>query len=132
MLAAIRRYLAAWEEATGRPPAPNDAFLAAARGNQRDTRVLAYGHPIWANNGVWKIVTDRAAAAGLGHVTPHDLRRTVAGILHDAKTDDGAHLYDLLDIQQVLDHANPATTVASYINPLTQRGVKQRASRVLD
>ena len=78
-----------------------------------------------------KIVRERAEESGLGHVSPHDLRRTAAGILHRAVSDEGAHYFDLLDIQKVLGHANPATTMRSYIDPL-DTGVIRRTAQVLD
>jgi integrase len=37
-------------------------------------------------DGVWFIVDQAAAYAGLGHVAPHDLRRSVAGALYQAGT----------------------------------------------
>ena len=64
-------------------------------------------------------------------MSPHDLRRTAAGILHRSVSEDGAHHFDLLDIQKVLGHANPATTMRSYIDPL-DTGVIRRAAAVLD
>lgn len=67
---------------------------------------------------VAKLVRLRAEEAGLGHMSPHDLRRAAAGILHRAVSEDGAHYFDLLDIQKVLGHANPAMTMRSYIDPL--------------
>lgn len=80
---------------------------------------------------VEQIVTCRARAAGLGHVTPHDLRPTAANILHSAKTADGAHHYDLLDIQRVLGHADPAVTMKCYLDPLDDV-VYRRAAFTLD
>lgn len=77
------------------------------------------------------IVLDRAEEAGLGHLSPHDLRRTAAGILHRAKSADGGHLFDLRDIQQVLDHVDPATTQRSYLDPL-DTGTKERPAVLLD
>jgi integrase len=73
----------------------------------------------------------RAGLAELGHVAPHDLRRTCANLLHNARTPDGGHLFDLLDIQQVLDHADPATTQRSYISQLSSP-VKSAAGATLD
>ncbi|MHB8506492.1 MAG: hypothetical protein ACYDEN_12370, partial [Acidimicrobiales bacterium] len=58
-------------------------------------------------------MTRRAELAGLGYVA-HGLRRTAASIFHNATTPDGTHRYDLLDIQEIPDHANPATTQSSY------------------
>ena len=51
-----------------------------------------------------KHVEQRAHLANPRHVAPHDLRRTAASILHNARTESGSHLFDLLDIQQVLRH----------------------------
>ncbi len=80
---------------------------------------------------LYRIVTRRAQQAGLGHVAPHDLRRSAASILHHSTTDDGAHRFDLLDIQRVLGHTDPATTMRSYLEPMDTTVIK-RASRFLD
>ena len=77
------------------------------------------------------IVNSRAKQANLGHVAPHDLRRTAAGILHRATDEHGAHHFDLLDIQKVLGHADPATTMHSYLDPM-ETEVLDRAARFLD
>jgi integrase len=52
---------------------------------------------------VWKIVSGRAAEAGLPHITPHDLRRYVISSLLDR--------CDLSLVAKIAGHANPATTV---------------------
>jgi integrase len=77
------------------------------------------------------VVTARARQAGLGHVAPHDLRRSAASILHHSTTTDGAHRFDLLDIQRVLGHADPATTMRSYLEPMDTQ-TTCRASKILD
>jgi integrase len=64
-------------------------------------------------------------------VAPHDLRRTAAGLLHRSTAADGSHHFDLLDIQKVLGHSDPATTMRSYLDPL-DTGVLARAAMVLD
>jgi integrase len=93
---------------------------------------LAFGQGLsHSSNAVWFTVTRRARAAGLGHVAPHDLRRSAAAILHRATTDDGAHHFELLDIQRVLGHADPATTMRSYLEPL-DTAVLEKASQYLD
>jgi integrase len=79
----------------------------------------------------FRIVTLRAEQAGLGHVAPHDLRRTAAGILHHTTAQDGAHHFDLLDIQKVLGHSDPATTMRSYLDPM-DTNVIDRAADYLD
>jgi hypothetical protein len=78
-----------------------------------------------------KAVRDRAKLAGLGHVATHDLRRSAAGILHHATTDDGAHRYDLLDIQKVLGHADPATAMRSYLDPMDTCVIGRAATKAL-
>jgi integrase len=60
-------------------------------------------------SGLYRVVTTRARIAGLGHVAPHDLRRSAAAILHNSTTDDGAHHFDLLDIQRVLEPMDSKT-----------------------
>jgi integrase len=61
-------------------------------------------------------------------MSPHDLRRSAAAILHRATDDRGAHYFDLLDIQQVLGHKDPATTVRSYLEPLNTKVLDKAAS----
>ena len=46
----------------------------------------------------------------LGYLAPHDLKRTTARMLHEARSADGGHLFDLVDIADVLDHENPKVT----------------------
>ncbi len=92
---------------------------------------VSWGQPFKQPCSIAKLVTLRADEAALGHLSPHDLRRSAAGMLHRAVTEDGAHHFDLLDIQKVLGHANPATTMRSYIDPL-DNGVIHRAASVLD
>ncbi|MBC7812247.1 MAG: tyrosine-type recombinase/integrase [Burkholderiales bacterium] len=54
-------------------------------------------------DGIWEIVGQSAVMAGIGHVAPHDLRRSVAGALHEAGT-------PIDKISQLLRHANVAVT----------------------
>jgi integrase len=61
-------------------------------------------------DGVWFIVSEAAKRANLGNVTPHDLRRSVAGALHDAGT-------PIDKISRLLRHANVAVT-ERYLNRL--------------
>ena len=77
------------------------------------------------------MINQRAKEAGLGHVAPHDLRRTAAAILHRATSSNGVHHFDLLDIQRVLGHSDPATTMKSYLEPM-DTDVLDRAAAFLD
>jgi integrase len=128
--ALLGRYLAAYEAGTGRPLSCGDPVICRGRAGSGSGQ-LWWGRAIVQTCSVRDIVLDRAEAAGLGHVSPHDLRRTAAGILHRAKSADGGHLFDLRDIQQVLDHVDPATTQRSYLDPL-DTDTKERAAALLD
>jgi integrase len=96
------------------------------------TGQLVAGRPIAQTLSVQQAVGRRAARAGLGHVAPHDLRRTAAGLLHRSTAADGSHHFDLLDIQKVLGHSDPATTMRSYLDPLDTRrpGPGRRGARL--
>jgi integrase len=123
-----RRYAAALD----RPVTASDPILCKARpGNWTQPRDLLWGQPITSTRTVWQVVTDRAATAGLGHVAPHDLRRSAAAIMHTARGSDGGHLFDLEDITKVLDQVNPITTRRSYLDHLDRRA-KTNAAAVLD
>lgn len=63
--------------------------------------------------GIWLIVGEAAAAARLGKVAPHDLRRSVAGALQEAGT-------PIDKISQLLRHSNVAVT-ERYLSRLPQR-----------
>jgi integrase len=125
---ALNRYLGSYPD-----PQPSSPLICRqVRGAARHggPRRLEWHHG--ASNGtLFCVVNDRANAAGLGHVAPHDLRRTAAGILHRATNADGAHYFDLLDIQRVLGHSDPATTMRSYLEPM-DTDVLDRAAMFLD
>lgn len=122
---ALTRWTAAYTD-----PTPDSPVICPT--DDRTHKFITWGKgysPI--TNSIADLIARRATLAGLGHVAPHDLRRTAAGILHTTKTADGGHLFDLLDIQKVLDHSDPATTMRSYLDPM-DTGVKDRAGATLD
>jgi len=126
----LERYLTAYSEHIGRPLRPEDPVVCRRKPGAGQGQV-SWGHPIARTCSVQDIVKARAAQAGLGHLSPHDLRRSAAGILHRSTDEGGAHHFDLLDIQKVLGHADPATTMRSYLDPM-DTAVMERASRRLD
>lgn len=130
MSALLTDYLTRYRAGVGRELAPDD-FLVCRQKTGGGVGQISWGKPFKTSAGIARVVQLRADEAGLGHMSPHDLRRTAAGILHRAVSEDGAHYFDLLDIQKVLGHANPATTMRSYIDPL-DTGVIRRAAQVLD
>jgi integrase len=128
LCAVLGRYLRGYSD----PQPCSPLICRQVRGATRHggLRRLDWHHK--ASNGtLFRVVNDRADAAGLGHVAPHDLRRTAAGILHRATNTDGAHHFDLLDIQRVLGHSDPATTMRSYLEPM-DTDVVDRAALFLD
>ena len=64
-------------------------------------------------DGIWFIVTEAARVAGIGHVAPHDLRRSVAGALEEAGT-------PIEKISRLLRHSNVAVT-ERYLSRLPKR-----------
>jgi len=62
--------------------------------------------------GIWLIVGEAADYAEIGHVAPHDLRRSVAGALHQAGI-------PIDKIARLLRHSNVAVT-ERYLNRLPQ------------
>lgn len=135
---ALRRYLADYRAQLG-IELPADAPLICRRRPGRTARgqhhQLEYGTGLApgasGRASIWNLVTRAARQAGLGHVAPHDLRRSAAGILHREKGPDGSHRFDLLDIQKVLHHADPVTTMKCYLDPMDTE-VMDRAAEVLD
>jgi len=125
---ALGRYLRAYPEVQPESPLICRQVLGAAR--QGGPHRLDWHHGA-SNRTLFYVVVGRAEAAGLGHVAPHDLRRTAAGILHNAVGGDGGHHFDLLDIQRVLGHSDPATTMRSYLEPM-RTDVLDRAAQFLD
>jgi integrase len=129
LIAVIRLYLIDYELHLGTPPAKHLPLVCPGvpRGY-----AIRWGERINnAPRSLGDMVIRRAKRAGLGHVAPHDLRRSAAGILHNATTDQGAHHFDLLDIQKVLGHSDPATTMRSYLDPM-DTGILRKAAHFLD
>lgn len=126
---ALERYRTEYESRVGRPVTDTDPVLCRRRPGPGSTD-LRWGTGI-TDDTLATAVGFRARQAGLGHVAPHDLRRTAAGILHSAVNPDGAHHFDLLDIQRVLGHSDPATTMRSYLEPMRTE-VLDRAATFLD
>jgi integrase len=131
MAGVLADYLNRYAAAIHRPLRGTDPLICCNVGH-RHAPALQWGRGYKRPKcSLYKIVRRHADAAALGIVSPHDLRRTAVGILHDAKTDDGGHLFDLEDIRKIVDHAYATTTHLCYIAP-RQNGEKDRAASVLD
>jgi integrase len=130
LVTVLAEYLDRYTAAIGRPLTPTDPLVCREKTGYAVGQ-LAWRYRIAQTCSIRRIVLRQAEAAGLGRLSPHDLRRTAAGILHRATDEHGAHHFDLLDIQKVLDHQYPATTMRSYLDPM-DTGVKERAANYLD
>ena len=128
--ALLTDYLGRYERSVARPLIGSDPVVCRQKPGGGIGQV-SWGRPFKQPVSVAKLVALRAAEARLGHISPHDLRRSAAGILHHATDDHGAHHFDLLDIQRVLGHSDPVTTMRSYIDPM-DTGVLARAALTLD
>jgi len=89
------RYLRDWLAVRGYEPGP--IFCRVNKGG----RIFA-GQPL-STTAMHKIITKRAAEAGLRDITPHDFRRTYAGELLDAGQ-------DIATVAALLGHASVETT----------------------
>jgi len=87
-------HVESWVACRGRRRGP--LFLPVRRGKVGRGRLTV--------SAIWRVVTERAKAAGLPATAPHDCRRTAATSLLEA----GA---DLAVTQRILGHASPITTV---------------------
>jgi len=102
--------LAAWNTCISRSerrPAPSSPLI---RRLWKGGRISRQG---LTPDGIWLIVNNSAEAAGIGHVAPHDLRRSVAGALHEAGV-------PIDKISRLLRHSNVAVT-ERYLSRLPQR-----------
>lgn len=93
--------------ASGQPPAPASPLL---RRIWKGGRISRFG---LSTNGIWLIIDGAAAQAGIGHVAPHDLRRSVAGTLQHSGV-------PIEKISRLLRHTNVAVT-EKYLSRLPQK-----------
>ncbi len=94
-------------EPAARTPAPDSPLLRRIWKGGRVSK-----GPV-TPDGIWFIVTEAARVAGIGHVAPHDLRRSVAGALEEAGT-------PIEKISRLLRHSNVAVT-ERYLSRLPKR-----------
>ncbi len=118
LLDLLREYLSDYAANIGRPLRPSDPLICRQKPGG-GTGQLSWGNPIARICTVQRIVHQRATAAGLGHLSPHDLRRSAAGILHHATDEHGAHHFDLLDIQRCSTTPTPPPPCGPTSTPWT-------------
>ncbi len=97
---SVLQVLDAWRRLSSphqqRPPAESPLLRRLWKGG----RVSRFG---LSTDGIWFVVDQASTAAGLGHVAPHDLRRSVAGALQEAGV-------PIDKISRLLRHRNVAIT----------------------
>ncbi len=102
----VLRSIDRWRRALKAAPEPHTALV----------RRIWKGGPISRNgispDGIWWVIQDASNYAGLGHVAPHDLRRSVAGALQEAGV-------TIDKISRLLRHSNVAVT-ERYLSRLPQ------------
>jgi integrase len=103
---ALERWRVAVSPNTPHPP----AHTALVRRIWKGGRISATGV---TPEGIWLMISDAARAAGIEHVAPHDLRRSVAGALEEAGT-------PIEKISRLLRHSNVAVT-ERYLSRLPKR-----------
>ena len=123
----IGDYLARYGQGLGHQP-HEDAPVFCVAQHSRRPHLLRWGTAITTTAGLRFLLARRVQAAGLGYMAPHDLKRTAARMMHEARSEDGGHLFDLLDIADVLDHSNPKVTKDCYIGPLGNDNKRRAAA----
>lgn len=94
--AKLLKTLTHWRNAIGEPAGDSPLIRRIWKGG----RIAKDG---LSSDGIWLIVKDAANVANLGHVSPDDLRRSVAGGLRDAG-------HSVEEISQLLRHKNTIIT----------------------
>jgi integrase len=125
----IARYLARYEVELDRPLEDADPLFCITRHSRWHPTELSWGDALASSTGLRHLLARRASQAGLDHLAPHDLKRTAARMMFEARSADGGHVFDLAEIADVLDHSNAKVTKDCYIGPLGT-GSKHRAAEL--
>ncbi|NDJ59987.1 MAG: site-specific integrase [Chloroflexi bacterium] len=105
VLNALERWRRVVAPNEARPPAESPLIRRIWKGG----RISDDGVTV---DGIWRIVAESAEAAAIGHVAPHDLRRSVAGALQVSGV-------SIDKISRLLRHSNVAVT-ERYLSRLPQ------------
>lgn len=105
---AVRAWRTFYVEDNGFPPPADECLIPPVIFNPRMTErhYVRWGLPL-GKRGLATAIEVRAKKAGIGHVAPHDLRRTFCALLKEG----GASLEDR---QAAMRHSSPVTTQQVY------------------
>jgi integrase len=106
----VQKALAGWRRAMMAGGAHPEGHTALVRRIWKGGRISRHG---LTPDGIWLIINEAADEAQIGHVAPHDLRRSVAGALHESGV-------TIDKISRLLRHSNVAVT-ERYLSRLPQR-----------
>ena len=107
-----------WRRGTWRGPDPVLCASSYVGGLRGVTKQYRFDWKSPASTAlVRSVLAHRTNVAGLGHVAPHDLRRSFAGFLDDRGI-------DLRTIQTALRHESADTTVRHYLTPNPTRALR--------
>ena len=107
----LLKVLTNWRDAIGEPASESPLIRRIWKGG----RIAKDG---LSPDGIWLIVKDAAHSANLGHVTPDDLRRSVAGGLRDTG-------HSVEEISQLLRHKSIIIT-ERYLKRIPQQKKRQK------
>jgi integrase len=110
----LLRVLTNWRDALGEPAGESPLIRRIWKGG----RIAKDG---LSPDGIWLIVKDAANTANLGHVTPDDLRRSVAGGLRDTG-------HSVEEISDLLRHKNTIIT-ERYLKRIPSQNKKRKKKR---
>lgn len=105
----VAKRLQKWQKAITASQDGFDPDSALVRRLWKGGRISKFGLTV---DGIWAVITSTSEFAGIGHVAPHDLRRSVAGALHENGV-------PIDKISQLLRHSNVAVT-ERYLSKLPQ------------
>jgi len=110
LLDLLARWQRQYERQIGRPVTAADPILCTGMAGWKGRDGAIYwGRQIATTDSIRWALRRRSAAAELGHVAPHDLRRTAAELLRRAGV-------PIRDVQKVLGHASIDTTERCYFS----------------
>lgn len=110
-------WAAYWTEDAGTHPRGTEPVICSNQSNPHiKGGMMSWGLPL-GDRGIGLAVATRARKAGLGHLEPHDLRRSFCGLLKEKGV-------SLEDRQAAMRHSSPVTTQQVYDRKDPRQGLR--------